>query len=206
MTLSLINIFLLLMPLNLSIAKKCIFTTKFQVHVINKLPSDSPQLRIHCASGDNDLGYHCPAINEDFNWSFCEAFFDNTLFFCHCRTAFHDWKFILLNNSYRSFFNLYNCIHHWCNKLLHKLTYYINDHFQVVELKNQAKHWPDFYVCHQCFQLFMRNKWLLITTIGYPTSKQAKMEWLISRLRLSVQTCCYSTVVTKYIFFNQILL
>ncbi|OIT30532.1 hypothetical protein A4A49_59201, partial [Nicotiana attenuata] len=103
----LINIFLLLliMPLNLSIARKCIFTTKFQVHVINKLPSDSPQLRIHCASGDNDLGYHCPAINEDFNWSFCEAFFDNTLFFCHFWWGSNEKRFEVFNDPYGCVFD-----------------------------------------------------------------------------------------------------
>nr|XP_009759834.1 PREDICTED: uncharacterized protein LOC104212312 [Nicotiana sylvestris] len=85
MALSLINVFLLLLitPLDLSIAKKCIFTEKMQVHVMNKLPSDSPQLTIHCASKNDDLGYHSLAVDEDFNWSFCEAFADNTLFFCH---------------------------------------------------------------------------------------------------------------------------
>lgn len=86
MALSFINFFYLLLlitPLDFSLAKKCYLSEEYQVHVINKLPSNPPQLKIHCASKNDDLGYHDLAINDDFNWSFCNAVFSQTLFFCH---------------------------------------------------------------------------------------------------------------------------
>ncbi|KAI3470517.1 hypothetical protein Pfo_027180 [Paulownia fortunei] len=65
-------------------AHKCFLTHKIEVHVINNLPSNSAPLTLHCASGDNDLGHHTLAVNQDFNWSFCEnIYYPNTLFFCH---------------------------------------------------------------------------------------------------------------------------
>jgi len=51
----------------------------FDIH--NDLPQNTPQLKFHCASGDDDLGYHYPAIGSDLNWSFCAS--PTTLFFCH---------------------------------------------------------------------------------------------------------------------------
>ncbi|XP_012834500.1 PREDICTED: uncharacterized protein LOC105955330 [Erythranthe guttata] len=58
----------------------CFITTKFHVHMVNKLKS--PQLRLHCASKDDDLGYHNMNENEDFTWHFCDSFVSNTLFYC----------------------------------------------------------------------------------------------------------------------------
>ncbi|WMV48174.1 hypothetical protein MTR67_041559 [Solanum verrucosum] len=86
MAFSSIEIFLLLLllitPLDISLAKKrCVIQTRYEVHVINKLPANTAQLELHCASKNDDLGYHYPAINEDFNWEFCE--FIITLYFCH---------------------------------------------------------------------------------------------------------------------------
>lgn len=40
-------------------------------------------MKLQCASVDDDLGYHNLTVGEDFNWSFCENIFVNTLFFCH---------------------------------------------------------------------------------------------------------------------------
>ncbi|PHT75430.1 hypothetical protein T459_18952 [Capsicum annuum] len=77
MALSIINIFYLLLlitHLDLSTAKKCFLYSKYQVYIINKLPPNSSQLQIHCALKNDDLGYHYPAINDDFNWSFCINF------------------------------------------------------------------------------------------------------------------------------------
>ncbi|KAK4361606.1 hypothetical protein RND71_020558 [Anisodus tanguticus] len=86
MALSFFNVFLLLLlitPLDLSLAKKCILSTMFQVHVINKLFPNSTQLRIHCASKNRELGDQILPINEDFNWSFCGTFINRDLYFCH---------------------------------------------------------------------------------------------------------------------------
>ncbi|KAL8052048.1 hypothetical protein ABFX02_06G188000 [Erythranthe guttata] len=59
----------------------CTFTDEIEIHVINRLPF--PQLRFHCASGDDDLGYHNVNPNYDFHWKFCTDFVPSTLFFCH---------------------------------------------------------------------------------------------------------------------------
>ncbi|OIT04436.1 hypothetical protein A4A49_65234, partial [Nicotiana attenuata] len=98
----LINIFFLLLitPLDLSIARKCIFSSKYVVHIINKLPSRSSKLEIHCASKDNDLGYHNLTTNQDFNWSFCETFLNKTLFFCHFWWGLKEKKFDVFNDPY----------------------------------------------------------------------------------------------------------
>ncbi|TMW94060.1 hypothetical protein EJD97_010781 [Solanum chilense] len=87
MTLSFVNVFFLLVlliaPLNLSFAKKCVFSQKYEVHVINKLPANSSKLRLHCASKNTEIGDQILPINGDLNWSFCESFLDTTLYFCH---------------------------------------------------------------------------------------------------------------------------
>ncbi|GFP88793.1 hypothetical protein PHJA_001023000 [Phtheirospermum japonicum] len=36
---------------------------------------------VHCASGDDELGFHTLSVNEQFQWGFCPA--PRTLFFCH---------------------------------------------------------------------------------------------------------------------------
>ncbi|KAL6527146.1 hypothetical protein OROGR_016236 [Orobanche gracilis] len=61
----------------------CFFTPKGAVRIINGLPENSPPLKIHCASGDDDLGFHDLGVNQDFKWSFCQNMVTNTLFFCH---------------------------------------------------------------------------------------------------------------------------
>ncbi|KAL7109661.1 hypothetical protein ACP275_06G188000 [Erythranthe tilingii] len=57
-------------------------TFKVQVHVVNNLPPNS-NLRLHCASGDDDLGFHNITVNYDFKWKFCNSFWGDTLFFCN---------------------------------------------------------------------------------------------------------------------------
>lgn len=67
--------------LKMAYAIRCPFTDKIEVHVINRLPN--PNLLLHCASGDTELGFHNTTTNYDFNWSFCERTDGRTLFFCH---------------------------------------------------------------------------------------------------------------------------
>ncbi|KAL3359924.1 hypothetical protein AABB24_016428 [Solanum stoloniferum] len=103
MAFSSIEIFFLLLllitPLDISLAKKrCVIQTRYEVHVINKLPANTAQLELHCASKNDDLGYHYPAINEDFNWEFCEFIMDRTLFFCHFWWGSNDRSFIVYND------------------------------------------------------------------------------------------------------------
>ncbi|KAM3198836.1 hypothetical protein P3L10_034425 [Capsicum annuum] len=99
---SLITIFLLFLitPLDLSMAKHCAFSSRYTVHIINKLRSHSPNLKIHCASKDDDLGYHTLSINQDFNWSFCESIFSRTLFFCHFWWGSKEKAFDVFNDAH----------------------------------------------------------------------------------------------------------
>ncbi|GER42531.1 plant self-incompatibility protein S1 family [Striga asiatica] len=63
--------------------RHCFFTRKFTIHITNKLPPKSDPLELHCASKDDDLGFHTLSPNQSFSWGFCENFVPNTLFFCH---------------------------------------------------------------------------------------------------------------------------
>lgn len=57
---------------------------KFEVRVLNDINSTkSPPLRIHCASGDDDLGNHTLYYLQNFHWQFRINFWLTTRFFCH---------------------------------------------------------------------------------------------------------------------------
>ncbi|KAL7090498.1 hypothetical protein ACP275_12G044700 [Erythranthe tilingii] len=53
----------------------------YTVHVISKLPPNTPYLYVHCKSGDRDLGDQVLASNQDFHWDFDSGF--HTLYFCN---------------------------------------------------------------------------------------------------------------------------
>ncbi|KAL3650277.1 hypothetical protein CASFOL_006680 [Castilleja foliolosa] len=72
--------FLNIFQTNGSLDKVC-FTDKYEVHVINRLPN--PQLEIHCASKDDELGHLKVDPCYDFHWTFCDGYHGKTLFFCH---------------------------------------------------------------------------------------------------------------------------
>ncbi|CAI0383162.1 unnamed protein product [Linum tenue] len=40
------------------------------------------ELKIHCKSGNDDLGFHVLRQHDWFQWHFRPNYFDNTLFFC----------------------------------------------------------------------------------------------------------------------------
>ncbi|XP_004247820.1 self-incompatibility protein S1-like [Solanum lycopersicum] len=110
MALSFIKIFFLLLlitpNLDLSLAKKCsFFTPKYEIHVINKLRINNPQLRVHCASKDDEIADKYVAIDEDLHWSFCESFVLKTLYFCH-------FWWGPKNTSITVFDDITFCIHH----------------------------------------------------------------------------------------------
>lgn len=58
----------------------CSLTKEYDVHIVNALPNN---LTIHCASKDDDLGFHNLTDGADFTWRFCANLFGKTLFFCH---------------------------------------------------------------------------------------------------------------------------
>lgn len=61
----------------------CFATSRHHIHILSELPPDSPPVKVHCASGDDDLGDHILAPKQSFEWSFCANFFPTTVFFCH---------------------------------------------------------------------------------------------------------------------------
>ncbi|XP_051116092.1 self-incompatibility protein S1-like [Andrographis paniculata] len=78
--------------------RSCTFSGKYQVHVVNNLPPNSVML-VHCASGDNDLGYHNLTVNQDFRFSFCQA--DRTLFFCRLTWGAKSKGFEVYNTQWK---------------------------------------------------------------------------------------------------------
>ncbi|XP_011084392.1 uncharacterized protein LOC105166650 [Sesamum indicum] len=78
----------------------CLFTWKYDLYVVNYLPSNSAPLKLHCASKNDDLGYHTLANGEDFHWSFCENFFPNTLFFCHLWWGSKQKSFVVFKSKW----------------------------------------------------------------------------------------------------------
>ncbi|KAL8051746.1 hypothetical protein ABFX02_06G168100 [Erythranthe guttata] len=61
----------------------CLFKRfSYTVHVVNNLPQNTDPLVVHCASRDNDLGYHNLTTKQDFHFHFC-IMIKSTLFFCH---------------------------------------------------------------------------------------------------------------------------
>lgn len=67
---------------SLELIRGC-FINRVFIHVVNNLPPNPHKLEVHCASGDDDLGYKKIDRNADLHFSFCSSLWDNTLFFYH---------------------------------------------------------------------------------------------------------------------------
>ncbi|GFQ07407.1 hypothetical protein PHJA_002884800 [Phtheirospermum japonicum] len=67
---SLLIFFLVVLNI-LQIALTCSLSGEVNVLVINNLPSSTPPLRLNCASGDHEIGFHTLKVNEQFPWKFC---------------------------------------------------------------------------------------------------------------------------------------
>ncbi|KAL9162358.1 hypothetical protein ABFS82_07G085300 [Erythranthe guttata] len=52
------------------------------IKIFNRMPEGTPAITVHCASKNDDLGYRLLYPGQDFNWSFKNNFWRNTLFFC----------------------------------------------------------------------------------------------------------------------------
>ncbi|XP_060212229.1 uncharacterized protein LOC132639850 [Lycium barbarum] len=72
--------------------------------VIDDLGSGSPQLKLHCASKDDDFGIHFLSNTQDFRWSFCEHEFRRTMYFCHFWWGSKENSFEVFNDEFR-------CVH-----------------------------------------------------------------------------------------------
>ncbi|OIT37127.1 hypothetical protein A4A49_59295 [Nicotiana attenuata] len=97
---SLVKIIFLLfiiMPYNIHGGYHCNFADiARQVHILNNLPENTPQLELHCASGDDDFGFNYPGLRTDFRWEFCS--YHNTLYFCHFWWGNKNTVFDVFNN------------------------------------------------------------------------------------------------------------
>lgn len=82
-----------------TMAKRCVFTKKYWVHVVNNLPPDSPPLHIHCASKNDELGHLTLTTNQDFSFEFCEGVF-GTLFFCNMQWNGKDNDFDVFDSTW----------------------------------------------------------------------------------------------------------
>ncbi|PHT82217.1 hypothetical protein T459_15232 [Capsicum annuum] len=54
-----------------------------EVHNVDALPNNNIPIKFHCASKDDELGWHRPKVGDDFHFSFNSSLFKHTLFFCH---------------------------------------------------------------------------------------------------------------------------
>lgn len=56
---------------------------QYEFHIVDALPDNKIPLEFHCASKDDELGYHKPKVGDDFHWRFRINAIESTLFFCH---------------------------------------------------------------------------------------------------------------------------
>ncbi|KAK2993345.1 hypothetical protein RJ640_007612 [Escallonia rubra] len=71
----------------------------YEVHVVNALPYESQYLQVHCASKDDDIGYHTLYLGEEIHWRFKVGFFPSTLFFCHFWWNSKDKAFVVFEKE-----------------------------------------------------------------------------------------------------------
>ncbi|KAK4724441.1 hypothetical protein R3W88_027220 [Solanum pinnatisectum] len=99
-----IILLLLLFVFPLGLIRGCFLYEKYQVQIIDDLPSDSPQLKLLCASKQDDFGIRFLSSTQNFTWSFCEDLLDRTLYFCHFWWDSNDRVFDVFNDPW-------SCIH-----------------------------------------------------------------------------------------------
>ncbi|TMW80559.1 hypothetical protein EJD97_018354 [Solanum chilense] len=111
-----------------------------QVHILNNLPAKSPKLELHCASGDDDLGYNYPDVGADFHWKFCAAQW--TLFFCHFWWGDKDQVFDVFNDIQYCVHDGSGCVKEYTSECMWKvqddgfyLGYYDHDADKVIYTK-----------------------------------------------------------------------
>lgn len=95
-------------------AAGCFLNDKRIVYVHNDLPKNTPSLKLHCWSKNDDLGLHTLALGQQYSWSFCSNFFPTTLFTCQLwwgsknNAAFDAYKEKFVRSSHY--------LHHWIAK------------------------------------------------------------------------------------------
>ncbi|KAH7834165.1 hypothetical protein Vadar_013316 [Vaccinium darrowii] len=58
-------------------------TDEYTVFIVSAVSNNPKPLRIHCQSGDDDLGFHDIKSGENFNWSFRLNLISSTRYYCH---------------------------------------------------------------------------------------------------------------------------
>lgn len=95
-----IILLLLLLVFPLGLIRGCFLHQRYQVQIIDDLPSDAPQLKLHCASEDDDFGIKFLSSTQNFTWSFCENFWGTTLYHCHFWWSSKDREFDVFNEPW----------------------------------------------------------------------------------------------------------
>uniref|UniRef100_M1DEZ0 S-protein homolog n=2 Tax=Solanum TaxID=4107 RepID=M1DEZ0_SOLTU len=72
---------------------------KIEVHIVDGIEKQTPPLKFHCASRDDDLGWHYPHLGSDFTFSFRPSVFSETVFFCHFFWGSKDSAFEVYRDS-----------------------------------------------------------------------------------------------------------
>ena len=80
----------------------CVYTPGFILRITNNIPNSKVLAR--CKSKDTDFGDKWLAFNQDFQWKFCEAYFEHTLYFCHFYWESKEQVFEVFNKRY-----MYEC-------------------------------------------------------------------------------------------------
>lgn len=71
--------------------------TKYRIGINNDIPNG--EIRLHCKSGDNDLGDHTLYFAKNYEWHFCENLIHSTLFFCHFYWNSKQQRFDVFNET-----------------------------------------------------------------------------------------------------------
>ncbi|KAL7105722.1 hypothetical protein ACP275_07G062200 [Erythranthe tilingii] len=97
------------------------------------IPTSKIPVTVHCESGNDDLGNHTlPKLNNEFNWSFCESIFHNTLFFCRIQWGSKYLKFDVYKSEWRD-----RCSTRVCLWRGFKMTVSISEMVWVVTWRNR---------------------------------------------------------------------
>lgn len=97
-------------------------------------------MRIHSASGDDDLRFHDLLVHQEFNWSFNMNFQGTTLFFCHFWWANKDKSFEVFNRDIGTNYCSTNC--YWFVK--EDGFYFIDDINKVFPIPKLQNWWLKF--------------------------------------------------------------
>lgn len=71
----------------------------YEMYINNGFEKGNNNIRVHCQSKDDDLGFHTLLPGEEFHWRFRENFWATTLYFCHFWWGSKDANFIVFDQN-----------------------------------------------------------------------------------------------------------